>query len=83
LWNAIKADALGIPLRRVARTEGAPLGAAMLAGWGVGVLSSLPQAAKQWIPLGETTRPRKPLAACCARRLERYESLLHSLNDLV
>lgn len=83
LWNAIKADALGIPLRRVARTEGAPLGAAMLAGWGVGVLPSLPHAAKQWIPLGETTRPRKPHAACYARRLRRYECLLRSLIDLV
>jgi len=25
LWNAIKADALQVPLRRVARAEGAPL----------------------------------------------------------
>jgi xylulokinase len=76
LWNALKADALQTPMRRVARTEGAPLGAAMLAGWGVGVLSSLPEAARQWIDLGETTRPHKSLANLSARRLRRYENLL-------
>jgi xylulokinase len=81
LWNAIKADALQTPLRRVARAEGAPLGAAMLAGWGVGVLPSLPQAARQWITLAETTRPRKPLADFYARRLRRYETLLRLLDD--
>ncbi len=80
LWNAMKADALGIPLRRVARSEGAPLGAAMLAGWGVGLLPGLPEAARQWIALGETTRPRKSLADFYARRLERYESLLRRLE---
>ncbi len=76
LWNALKADALQIPLRRVARAEGAPLGAAMLAGWGVGVLAGLPQAARQWVALGETTRPRKHLADFCARRVDRYAALL-------
>jgi xylulokinase len=76
LWNALKADALQTPMRRVARTEGAPLGAAILAGWGVGVLSSLPEAARQWIDLGETTRPHKSLANLSARRLRRYENLL-------
>jgi len=80
LWNSLKADTLGIPLRRVARTEGAPLGAAMLAGWGVGVLPNLPDAAGQWIALGETTRPRKHAADFYARRLERYESLLRLLD---
>jgi sugar (pentulose or hexulose) kinase len=64
----------------VARTEGAPLGAAMLAGWGVGVLPNLPEAAGQWIALGETTRPRKHVADFYARRLERYESLLRLLD---
>lgn len=80
LWNTLKADALQAPLRRVARSEGAPLGAAMLAGWGVGVLPGLPEAAKQWITLGETTRPRKSLASVQSCRLERYESLLRLLD---
>ena len=52
----------------------------MLAGWGVGLLPSLPEAARHWIPLGETTRPRKNLADFYGRRLERYESLLNLLD---
>jgi xylulokinase len=82
LWNAIKADVLQTPLRRVARPEGAPLGAAMLAGWGVGLLAGLPQAARQWIPLGPVVRPRKPKADFYAQRLSRYESLLKLLDPI-
>jgi xylulokinase len=76
LWNRIKADVLQTPIRRVSRDEGAPLGAAMLAGYGVGVLRSLPEAAREWISLAEVTRPRRSLAAHAARRLSRYKSLL-------
>jgi xylulokinase len=80
LWNALKADVLQVPLRRVARSEGAPLGVAMLAGWGVGLLKGLPQAARQWIELGETTRPKRSLAGHYSRRLARYETLLRNLD---
>jgi xylulokinase len=81
LWNAVKADALQTPLRRVARPEGAPLGAAMLAGWGVGLLDGLPQAARRWIALAESTRPRRKWAAYYAARLPRYEALLKQLDE--
>lgn len=81
LWNAIKADMLQVPLRRVDRSEGAPLGSAMVAGWGVGVLKSLPVAAKQWIALGEAVRPNKSLAPYYARRLCRYQWLLGHLGQ--
>ena len=80
LWNAVKADALQRPLRRVARSEGAPLGAAMLAGWGVGLLECLPRVAQRWIALVETTRPRRKWAAHYATRLSRYEALLKQLD---
>jgi len=36
LWNQIKADALQTRIVRVSRGEGAPLGAALLAGYGAG-----------------------------------------------
>jgi len=80
LWNTLKADALQVPLRRVGRSEGAPLGAAMLAGYGVGLLASLPAAAKAWIALGERIYPRRPLADYYTKRLARYESLLACLD---
>ena len=80
LWNQLKADATQTPMRRVAREEGAPLGAAMLAGYGVGIFRSLPEASKQWITLAEATRPRRSLAKLYATRVLRYESLLEHLN---
>ena len=83
LWNAIKADVLQVPVRRVARSEGAPLGVALLAGFGVGLFSNLPSTAAEWITLGgERTRPRKSLATYYARRAKRYEILLARLNEI-
>jgi xylulokinase len=82
LWTAIKADALQLPIRRVARGEGAPLGAALLAGYGVGVFKSLPDAARQWISLEKATLPRRSLKPLYAQRLARYQDLLHSLDRL-
>jgi xylulokinase len=79
LWNRLKSDALQTPLRRVSRSEGAPLGAAMLAGYGVGLLKSLPEAARKWITLGEAIRPKRAVAALYARRIERYKKLLEQL----
>lgn len=80
LWNQIKADALQISLRRVSRPEGAPLGAAMLAGVGVGVLKSLPGAARHWVALAETTGPQRALASLYTARLARYETVMERLN---
>ncbi len=76
VWNQIKADALQTPVRRVSRPEGAPLGAALLAGFGVGLFQSLPAAAKRWISLGEAVRPDRALAAHYQHRQSEYERLL-------
>ena len=40
-WSQIKADALGVPLVNINRHEGAPLGVALLAGYGVGLFQDL------------------------------------------
>ena len=80
LWNSIKANVIQRSFRRVVRSEGAPLGAALLAGWGVGVLTNLPEAARQWIPLEESTRPKRRLATLYAERLARYEDILNRLS---
>jgi len=82
LWNAIKADALQMPVRRIARAEGAPLGAALVAGFGVGLFRSLGSAAERWIDPGAARRPRKSMAAYYSKRAERYEALLQRLNGI-
>ena len=76
LWNQIKADALGIKVVQMTRQEGAPMGAALLAGFGVGLFKSLHGTAKVWIRTGTAVRPNRKLASHYARRLERYERLL-------
>jgi xylulokinase len=81
LWNQIKADAMRVPVRRIARSEGAPLGAALVAGYGVGVFRNLPAAASRWITLGEKMPPRRSLAAYYERRADRYQALLKCLDQ--
>jgi len=80
LWNRIKADALQIPVRRINENEGAPMGAALLAGFGVGVFADLRSAAKRWITAGRRVRPHAAAAPFYAQRLARYESLLQRLD---
>jgi xylulokinase len=81
LWNQIKADALGIPVVQIRRREGAPLGAALLAGRGVGLFTNLDAAAKEWIETGNTVRPNRALAEDYAARLDRYRRLLDVLQQ--
>ena len=79
-WNQVKADALGIPVVRINRREGAPLGVALLAGYGVGLFKRIETAAARWIRKGGATRPDRGLAAHYQARLGRYAELLDSLN---
>jgi xylulokinase len=83
VWNALKADILQTPVRRVARSEGAALGVALLAGFGTALFRSIPAVARSWIGLGEAVRPNKSRANLYARRLGWYEALLCALNDVV
>lgn len=80
LWNKIKADALQIPVVRIARSEGAPRGVAMLAGFGVGVVRDLNRASRRWITLSRRTRPSLRASSYYGRRLQMYESHLRSLS---
>jgi xylulokinase len=81
LWNRIKADVLGIPVRALARGEGAPLGAALLAGFGAGLFPSLDQAAAAWVQGAQAVQPDPGRREMAARRMERYREALRALND--
>ncbi|HVN77395.1 MAG TPA: FGGY family carbohydrate kinase, partial [Terriglobia bacterium] len=80
LWNQIKADTLGSRVVQINRSEGAPLGAALLAAYGVGLLKDINKAAGQWIGVGKVTRPNRQLSHYYQRRLSRYVALLEALN---
>ena len=80
LWNQIKSDALGMRSVRVDRSEGGPLGVAMLAGYGVGLFDSIDETASRWIAPGEAYEPNRAMADHYAKRLERYRELLKLMN---
>jgi xylulokinase len=80
LWNRIKADVLGVPVRRITDSLGAPLGVAMLAGWGVGLLPSLPQAAAAWVRPAQAVQPDRQRLDYYRRRMDVYQSLLARLD---
>lgn len=81
LWNQLKAEALGVRVAQVNRVEGAPLGSALLAGFGVGLFGSLDEVARRWIGMGAVFRPHRSLASIYKARLERYQCLLAALNE--
>src|SRR5208282_4124004 len=81
LWNQIKADVLGTPVAQVSRSEGAPLGAALLAGYGVGVIKNLDTAARKWIRTSKTIPPNGRLARYYRQRMAAYETVLKLLNN--
>ncbi len=82
LWNQIKADVLGVPVRRIDRSLGAPAGAALVAAHGVGLVRSLPAAAKRWIKVGEKVSPDRNARKLYDRRIEVYEDLLRRLDGV-
>jgi xylulokinase len=82
VWNRIKADTLNMPVRRIARSHGAPMGAALVAALGVGLVKSLPAAAERWINVGRAVRPDARGAAAAAARVERYAHFLNALEQV-
>lgn len=56
-WNQIKADVLNTPYVTLKRTEGAVLGNALLAAYGVGDIKDLKQTARDWVAIKEEFSP--------------------------
>lgn len=81
VWNQIKADVLSCLVTQMTRPEGAPLGAALVAGRGIGRLRNLDEAAAAWVRTGRVTAPDRKKAGYYQRRLARYEQLLKEMNQ--
>jgi xylulokinase len=79
LWNQIKADALGIPVTRLIREDGAPLGAALIAGCGVGLFSDLNTTAEKWIATSCKTEPNKLMKELYTKRIRKYMQIIDAL----
>jgi xylulokinase len=73
-WLAIKADILGVPICVMAVTEASCMGAAILAGSGMGLFSPA-DAAARWARPSFTCEPRPEFAPAYAERFEIYKDL--------
>ncbi len=81
LWNQMKADALQLPVVQLNRHEGAPMGVALLAGYGVGLWKNLDKAAADWLQTGDRVRPQRKCAQHYQSRLARYTRLVDLLQE--
>jgi len=69
-----------VPIVQVMGADGAPLGAALLAGYGEGTLRDVEAARSRWIRTGAVTEPDPRRVPAGRRRTERYAALLESIN---
>lgn len=81
LWNQMKADVLGIPVSRIANGHGAPLGAAILAAWGAGMVKCPAEAALKWIKLSKTYEPDLRKSDYYEHRSKQYKEALELLKE--
>jgi xylulokinase len=81
LWRQIQADVYGRELVTLAESEGSALGAALLAGVGGGVYSSVQEAAR-WLHLRQRIDPQPESARLYARQYEVYRALYPAVKDL-
>lgn len=79
-WMHILASVLGVPLVRTSATEGPAFGAALLAGAGVGVYPSIPEACAATIQPLETIKPDADLQARYSEGYALYRSLYPALK---
>ena len=82
LWLEIKAAVLGIPLVVPSTDLAASLGAAVLAGWGIGLFSDPPAVARQLNPSRLTVIPDPSLVDAYRPVVRRYEALARTMLSL-
>ena len=80
VWRQILADVFGTALATVNVTEGAAYGAAMLAGVGVGVFTSVEEACTRIIREQERVEPGHEVMLY-AKYYERYRALYPALKE--
>ncbi len=81
LWRQIQADIYDAPVAITNAEEGAAFGAALLAGVGVGVFKSVPEACRRLIKATDVTRPSRKQAGLYARHQAVYDRLYGDLKE--
>lgn len=81
-WLQVKADVLNVPIRTLRTTEAACLGAAIFAGAGAGVYSSIAAGAERAVRFDRMVRPDPASHAAHAARLAVYRELHGALRPI-
>jgi xylulokinase len=81
-WLQNKADVVGRPIEVPAIEEATPLGAAILAGIGVGLYSDEQDAYRRVYRQGKTYEPNSTAAAAYDKRFPVYQQLYQALRDV-
>jgi xylulokinase len=82
LWRQIQADIYGMPVEIIEAKEGAAYGAALLAGVGAGVWSSVDQACESAVKVAERVEPDRDRAARMDRQYATYQKLYPALREI-
>jgi xylulokinase len=82
VWPQILADVCGTPLQVAEYTDWAALGAAILAGWGIGAYPTLQEGIVHLQPHLQSLKPNSKVKALYAQRLGKYQQISRVLNSL-
>jgi sugar (pentulose or hexulose) kinase len=80
VWPQILADVCGVPLQISTYANWAALGAATLAGWGIGAYASLEEGLARLQPSSRKLDPDPALSGLYKERLEAYQRASAALN---
>jgi xylulokinase len=80
LWNQIKADVLGLPYVRLDRDDMATLGAAIIAGFAVGLYDDIAETADRFVSRSRRFEPRADVHRFYTQYTEFYRHLLDQLD---
>jgi len=81
LWRQMQADIYGFPVCTINATEGPAFGAALLAGVGTGVFSSVEEACRATIRVTSRTEPTEANVNLYNRYYPQYRQLYQSLKE--
>ena len=82
LWCQIRSDVLGKALKRTATSDAGVLGAALMAGVGVGLFSSLARATKEFVLFDRVFEPQNTQSAYHESRYQTYQLAYEQLKPV-
>ena len=81
-WSQLRADVLGVPLKRLACLDTGVVGAAIMGGLGAGMFDSMAQGAQRLVRVDRVFTPDPAMKARYDRMMQRYQTAYEALKPL-